>query len=60
MRMRVWLVLGLSVAAVLALAPRLAAQAKRPDPKWALSWEAAQAEAKERNVPIFYAQHQDG
>jgi hypothetical protein len=39
----------------------LAADAKpRPEPRWASSWEAALAEAKERNVPIIVSFHQDG
>lgn len=48
-------------AALAALGPRLLADAKpRPEPRWALTWEAAIAEAKERNVPIIVSFHQDG
>jgi hypothetical protein len=61
MRRNTWLAAGAALAAVAALAPRLLAEAKpRPEPRWALTWEAALAEAKERNVPIYFADHQDG
>lgn len=61
MHTKTLLALGLGVCGVLAAAPALLAEQKaRPEPRWALSWEAAAAEAKERNVPIFFSQHQDG
>ena len=49
-------------AAVLATLPVLAGgpPAPRPEPRWATSWDAALAEAKERNVPVFISFHQDG
>lgn len=53
----------LLLASLLALpvASLTAADSKqKPDPQWALSWEAALAEAKDRNVPIFFTSHQDG
>ena len=49
-------------AALLAAVPVVAGgpAAAKPEPRWAQSWEAALAEAKERNVPIFISFHQDG
>lgn len=49
-------------AAALAALPAAAGNPgpARPEPRWALSWDAALAEAKERNVPIFISFHQDG
>ena len=49
-------------AAVIAALPVVAGgpPGPRPEPRWARSWDAALAEAKERNVPIFISFHQDG
>jgi hypothetical protein len=49
-------------AAILVGLPVLAGgpPAPRPEPRWALNWDAALTEAKERNVPIFISFHQDG
>ncbi len=54
--------LAAAAAAALAAGPALAGPDARPrfDPPWAKSWEAALAEAKERNVPILVSFHQDG
>jgi hypothetical protein len=60
MQPKSWLALGLGLAGLLAAVPGHAEQKARPEPRWALTWEAAAAEAKERNVPIFFSQHQDG
>ena len=62
-RHRIFLAAALALgAAVLAGAPVVAGgpQPPKPEPRWALTWDAALAEAKERNVPIFVTYHQDG
>ena len=61
MRIRTWAALALAVVTMVT-APIVAAgpDQQRPEPKWALSWEAALQESKERNVPIYLAYHQDG
>jgi hypothetical protein len=53
------LALGAAILASGAASAGGAPQAK-PEPRWALTWDAAMAEAKERNVPIYIAFHQDG
>jgi hypothetical protein len=55
---------ALAAAALVAAAPVVAGPGStpntKPQPRWALSWEEAKAEAAERNVPIFFTFHQDG
>ena len=60
MRTRNWAALAVAAVASIAAAPIFAAGPARPQPRWAQSWQAALAEAKERNVPIYIAYHQDG
>ena len=61
MRLKTTAALALGLLALVAAAPGSGADAKqRPEPRWALTWEAALKEAKERNVPIYAAFHQDG
>jgi hypothetical protein len=60
MRTRTWAAIGVSLVALVATARIVAAAPDRPEPKWAESWQAALAEAKERNVPIIFFEHQDG
>ena len=53
--------LAASFVGLLASSPVFSAPpGEKPEPKWALSWQAALEEAKERNVPIYLAYHQDG
>lgn len=59
MRMRgaVGLVAGLVGAMGLAVA---SPPGEQPSVQWAMSWEAAKAEAQARHVPIFVTFHKDG
>jgi hypothetical protein len=64
-RLKLTALAGLAVAALLASVPAVVAGPgptinQKPQPRWALSWEEAKVEAKERNVPIFISFHQDG
>ncbi|MGH7294763.1 MAG: hypothetical protein ACRELB_07520 [Polyangiaceae bacterium] len=60
MRTRSFLALAVAALTAVSASPLLAAGPARPQPRWALSWQAALQEAKERNVPIYIAYHQDG
>ena len=54
------LALGAALLAGRPVAAGAAPGPAKPQPRWALTWDAALAEAKERNVPIYVTFHQDG
>jgi hypothetical protein len=57
MRGAVGLVVGLVGAMGFAVA---SPPGEQPSVQWAMSWEAAKAEAAARHVPIFVTFHKDG
>jgi hypothetical protein len=58
---RIALAAAFGLGTALFAGDRALAESKvRFEPRWAVSWEAALQEAKERNVPIIVSFHQDG